>query len=808
MPLNLKKTINFLFILLLLLGGRSAYAECKVGSTYYDVGGREGSGVVTNNRSNPITSLIIKNAQFLEDDNTTNDVSTCDVSSISTFNQNFYGETFFNQDIGSWDMSNAGYVYRMFKGATAFNQDIGSWDVSNAYHMSYMFDGATAFNQDLSGWDVSKVNDMDFMFNSATNFNQDLSGWDVSKVTKMKQMFADTSFDQDIGSWNVSNVAKMSLMFHNVTLSTANYDALLIGWNKRSLTTGTGVAFSGGNSKSTDASVASRAKANIISTYGWTFTDGGTVVDSTFPTLISFTPTDGTTGVALDTNITLTFSEIIYINSGNIIIKKSSDGSAVETIAVGDTKITGTGTKTITLNPSSTLVGSTDYYLAITSTAFEDTASNDYAGISNTTTLNFTTVTTNLPSPLDKKDVIGSIKVWSSVSSKWADSSIESVSNRMNWLSRHKDTTQTSHQGVKITFENKVVDAVMNASVNPSLFTGVNFADKASALLQNTDGSLVAVGEHIQSDVANASINEAARIRHNAIGSLNPSFGTVMNDWSVWTEGSITIGKTDANLTASKLESDSKAITLGFDKPLGTDGLMGFALSVGQDDTDVGTDATNVKSDNYSLSSYNVFNPANSNFQVESVIGLSRLDFDTVRTDGSDTLTGARKANQAFLSTTLRPVDNINHDDWVISPYGKLTLAHTRLDSFSETGAATALTYNKQTVRDSSVGFGIDINTQMVIDNSTIKPFAKLELNQSSSDSSASMNYSNEDPSDYAYTTNLDKTNRNWKAKIGTELVTKSGWDMSVAYTREQSFGSSDDTGSSNGLSLDAGIKF
>ena len=70
------------------------------------------------------------------------------------------------------------------------------------------------------------------------------------------------------------------------------------------------------------------------------------------------------------------------------------------------------------------------------------------------------------------------------------------------------------------------------------------------------------------------------------------------------------------------------------------------------------------------------------------------------------------------------------------------------------------------------------------------------------------MNYSNEDPSAYTYTTNLDKTNRNWKAKIGTEIDNESGWDMSVAYTREQSFGSSDDGKSSDSLSLDAGIKF
>jgi hypothetical protein len=74
--------------------------------------------------------------------------------------------------------------------------------------------------------------------------------------------------------------------------------------------------------------------------------------------------------------------------------------------------------------------GLTDYHLKIDATAFDDATGNSYAGISNATTLNFTTIVTNQPSPLDKKDVIGSIKVWSGVSSRWATSSIESACTR------------------------------------------------------------------------------------------------------------------------------------------------------------------------------------------------------------------------------------------------------------------------------------------------------------------------------------------------------------------------------------------
>ena len=43
-----------------------------------------------------------------------------------------------------------------------FNQDISSWDVSNVTTMNQMFYNAQSFNQDLSAWDVSNVTDMEF----------------------------------------------------------------------------------------------------------------------------------------------------------------------------------------------------------------------------------------------------------------------------------------------------------------------------------------------------------------------------------------------------------------------------------------------------------------------------------------------------------------------------------------------------------------------------------------------------------------------------------------------------------------------
>ena len=57
-------------------------------------------------------------------------------------------------------------------------------------------------------------------------------------------------------------------------------------------------------------------------------------VPGTLPTLSSSNPSDGQTDVPIDTNIVLTFSEIVRVGTGNIVLHKASDDSVVETFDV------------------------------------------------------------------------------------------------------------------------------------------------------------------------------------------------------------------------------------------------------------------------------------------------------------------------------------------------------------------------------------------------------------------------------------------------------------------------------------------
>jgi hypothetical protein len=119
-----------------------------------------------------------------------------------------------------------------------------------------------------------------------------------------------------------------------------------------------------------------------------------TTADVTNPTISTLSPADNATGVTTTANLVITFSEAVDAKAGadnDIVIKKASDNSTIETIDAQDAKVSGSGTNTITINPAATLDEQTGYYVLIGADAFDDASGNSFAGISDTTTWNFTT---------------------------------------------------------------------------------------------------------------------------------------------------------------------------------------------------------------------------------------------------------------------------------------------------------------------------------------------------------------------------------------------------------------------------------
>ena len=221
------------------------------------------------------------------------DVSQCaDFRFMFAFATSFNGELFrvtqvLNGGIGQQGLENMFYDARSFNNGGS--SSINNWDVSSAGSFQHLFLGADAFNQPLNNWDTSSVTDMrKVFFNSFASpggsFNQPLNNWDVSNVTDMRSIFGYSNFDQDISSWNVNALSlngngqgsPITGTSGNLTLSTTNYDALLIAWDAYSYPSWPGSGMNFGNSTFSLGTAAETARTSLIAKWGG-ITDGGGV---------------------------------------------------------------------------------------------------------------------------------------------------------------------------------------------------------------------------------------------------------------------------------------------------------------------------------------------------------------------------------------------------------------------------------------------------------------------------------------------------------------------------------------------------
>ena len=467
----------------------------------------------------------------------------------------------------------------------------------------------------------------------------------------------------------------------------------------------------------------SNSYAGISSTTDLSFTTVNAV-----PTLSSSVPADDATGIERDANIVLNFSESVDVESGNVTIKKTSDNSIVETIDVTGSKVTGSGSAQITINPSSKFESETEYYVLIDATAFDDSDSGSYAGISSTTALSFTVDA--LSDPTTDKDVTGTIDAQNVLVQKTMTEFISTVNHRLRYLRQNRENDNLSETNIKLDFGNTLL----------------------------------------------TSLAETVQIGNISSGKLIP------DDWSSWSEGKISMTKIGDISNSSSKEIDSHGIAVGFDKKLNDNDLLGFAVQYGQSDTDIGTSGSGIDTKNYNISIYRT-KPLDDNNFIEGTIGVGQIKSDLVRKNGSNTLTGSRDGNQIFGSINYGKT--FSKKDFNLTPIGRIDLGYTELDAYTEIGK-DALSYDKQTVESGLASLGLEVNDIIKFNQSNLKPFGKVEYGLDFSNSSdAKMHYVSDTSTTYTYTQGVNSTHL-LSGEIGFNFESKENLLITTSYKRIQ----------------------
>ena len=254
------------------------------------------------------------------------------------------------------------------------------------------------------------------------------------------------------------------------------------------------------------------------------------------------------------------------------------------------------------------------------------------------------------------------------------------------------------------------------------------------------------------------------------------------DNWSTWSEGSLSVTKIGDSATSSSSEIDSQGLALGFDKKLDNNDTLGFALQYGQSDADVGSNGTNSDSENYNLSVYRT-RPLDDNHFIEGMLGVGAIESDLTRASGANTLTGSRDGTQIFGSINYGKI--IDKGEFNLTPIARIDLGYTELDSYTETGT-NALSYDKQTIESGLASLGLEINNIVKFSNSSLKPYGSLEYGLDFSNSSdAKMNYVSDTTTIYTHK-NGANSNHLITSKVGLEYLAKDNLNILTSYKRIQ----------------------
>lgn len=196
------------------------------------------------------------------------------------------------------------------------------------------------------------------------------------------------NFGEALAAATLTNPAATFTVTQGATSYTVNTAA--INGSVVTLTLATALAATGDVKVSYAGTVLQDAVGNKVAA----ITDKVALTDVTAPTLISSNPADDATAFVATGNLVLTFSEAVVLGTGNITIVNAADATDTRTIAVTDSSQVTVAGAVVTINPTADLKAGVAYYVNVPAAAVLDAAGNTYAGITGSTTLNFTTVAT------------------------------------------------------------------------------------------------------------------------------------------------------------------------------------------------------------------------------------------------------------------------------------------------------------------------------------------------------------------------------------------------------------------------------
>ena len=326
---------------------------------------------------------------------------------------------------------------------------------------------------------------------------------------------------------------------------------------------------------------------------GVTYT-AASLIDTTPPSAVTFSPTASALAVGVDTNITLTFSELIQRGTGTIVLRNMTSGTVVESFDAATSNRINISGSTLTLDPTVRLAFSSTLRLEIPGSTISDLAGNLYVG---TSSYSFVT-------QADPDVITGNLSTTKTIEVGSSDTGVIDYTGDTDWW-RFQGLSGYGYQiwieGLSSSSGNLAdpyvgIFSSSGAFIQANNDFGTGTRDAYTYLAVTQNGSFFVSSEEFGNDAtgtykitvwqdALASVNSAATV---AVDSS--TWGRIgwQNDTSDWISVQLTAGiNYQFDLVGSTREGNSLALVDGWLALRGSDGNV----LVADDDSGAGTNA-------------------------------------------------------------------------------------------------------------------------------------------------------------------------------------------------------------------------
>lgn len=259
--------------------------------------------------------------------------------------------------------------------------------------------------------------------------------------------------------------------------------------------------------------------------------------------------------------------------------------------------------------------------------------------------------------------------------------------------------------------------------------------------------------------------------------------------WGLWLAGTATFGKAGRNgLAGGSFDFNTGGITLGADRAVGENVLLGAAGSWGRQGTDFDGTPSKVDADQRSLAVYGLWRLGEHLF-VDGLLASGRLDFDLTRwSELASRSAHATRAGEQWFGSLTFGYEHRSTSGLSLTGYGRYDGHRASLDGYRESGlGAYDLAYGRQQVDNSTLALGLEGSLTFKGERLSWRPHWRVEYRGALENrGDVAVNYVQR-PQGTDYLLAMRSYNDNLVALgAGMDLQLDSGWLFSLLLGHEQ----------------------